>query len=90
MWNGYDWGPPREVTAQLAAVSQPIMAADAMTTSHHLVVFDEDGSFAYDKQTGEYLPFHKENGTYHTPMWVSVGGQAPGGDESGFGRPGRK
>ena len=78
------------MTAQLAAVSQPIMAVDAMTKTGHVVVFDDAGSFAYDKQTGEFLPFHRDNGTYHMPMWVNVGGQPPGTTEAGFGRQGRK
>ncbi len=78
-WNGSQWGERKVMTTQVADVSQPIMAVDAMMNNEHTVVFDSGGSFAYDKLTGEYTPFQRDNGTFHMPMWVNVAEAAGAG-----------
>ena len=87
-WNGEEWGRSKVVTTQVADVSQPIIAVDTMIGNDHTVAFDSGGTLAYDKLTGEYTPFRRDNGTFHMPMWVNVAAEAPK-SEAGFTRPGR-
>ncbi len=41
-----------------------------MISSGHRVVFDEDGSFVQNKQSGEINWLREENGNFMMDMWI--------------------
>ena len=65
---------PRKQTAQVADVNTPLLSVRKMMQSGHRVVFDNEGSYIEDKETGEVMNL-KDNGTMHTlKLWVKRGG----------------
>ena len=72
------------VKVQIADISHPLMAVKSLCLAKHRVIFDEDGSYAQHKQTGEVIEITEEKGEYVLEMWVFDGDQ-----EKGFTRQGR-
>ena len=46
-------GTLRAMTMQVADVSKPLQSVRAMMHARHAVIFDDEGSFAINKDTGE-------------------------------------
>ena len=44
-----------------------------MCNSGHMVVFDEEGSYVYNKTSGELNWLREENGNYMLDTWVAPG-----------------
>ena len=64
----------RKLTAQVADVNTPLLSVRKMMQSGHRVVFDGDGSYIEDKETGEIMSL-KDNDTMHTlKLWIKRGG----------------
>ena len=72
------------VKVQIADISHPLMAVKSLCLANHRVVFDEDGSYAQNKETGEIIEIAEDKGEYVLDMWVQDGEQ-----EQGFMRQGQ-
>jgi len=57
------------VNVQIADVSHPLMAVKKLCTEHR-VVFDDEGSYAQNKRTGEIIEIKEDQGEYIMEMWV--------------------
>jgi hypothetical protein len=57
-------GTIRSLTCQLANVSSSLLSVRAMCKNDHMVVFDGDGSYAFNKHTGECNWFHDDGVNY--------------------------
>ena len=60
----------RGVTAQICDVHRPLMSVRKMCKSGHKVIFDEEGSYVENKETGEQLKIIEEDGEYLLDVWV--------------------
>jgi len=60
----------KAVNVQIADVSHPLMAVKRLCLANHRVIFDEEGSCAVNKLTGEVLEIKEEGGEYVMDMWV--------------------
>ena len=58
------------VNVQIADVSHPLMAVKKLCQANRRVVFDEAGSYALNKLTGEVLEIKEDGGEYVMEMWV--------------------
>ena len=72
------------VTAQVADLTQPVMAVRKMTKAGYRVIFDEQGSGALNKVTSEWIPMDEEEDAWFLDMWVRSTDQ---GAEAGTGFP---
>ena len=63
-------GSLRSMTFQAAPVSRALGSVKRMISSGHRVVFDEDGSFVQNKQSGEINWLREENGNFMMDMWI--------------------
>ena len=69
--NGEDSGG-KSVTAQICKVHRPLMSVKRMCRAGHRVVFDDNGSYVENKQTGEQLAIVEEDGDYLLDVWVKT------------------
>ena len=60
----------RSMKMQAAEVSRPLASVKRICEAGHVVVFDEDGSFIYNKTTGEFNQLREESGNYMFDVWV--------------------
>ena len=60
----------RSMKMQAAEVSRPLASVKRICEAGHVVVFDEDGSFIYNKTTGELNQLREESGNYMFDVWV--------------------
>ncbi len=67
-------GLVKTVTAQVCAVNKALLSVKKVTKSGNRVVFDEDGSYVENKQTGERMWLEEKNGMYVLSMWVKKAG----------------
>ena len=58
---------------QIADVSHPLMAVKRLCQTNHQVVFDDKGSYAENKATGETIEINEDGGEYVMEMWVMDG-----------------
>jgi len=77
-------GSLRAITFRAAPVDRPLGSVKRMCSSGHVVVFDEDGSYVYNKASGEITSLREENGNYMMDVWVMP---SDTGHASGFPRP---
>ena len=68
-----DEGIPIGVTAQVAAVNKPLMSVMRTCRSGHTVVFDDDGSYVYNKASGIATEIQDDGKRYLFPVWVQSG-----------------
>ena len=61
-----------------APVLKPLMSVKQLCTSGHAVIFDEEGSYIMNKETGVINELREETGNYMLDCWVPP-------NESGFG-----
>jgi hypothetical protein len=73
-------GTKRSMRMQAAEVSKPLASVKRICEAGHTVVFDETGSFMYNKHTGEVNYFREESGNYMLDVWI------PPSKATGFGR----
>ena len=66
-------GTVRAMTFQAAPVDRPLGSVKRMCNSGHMVVFDEEGSYVYNKTSGELNWLREENGNYMLDTWVAPG-----------------
>ena len=66
---------PKTVTAQVADITQPLMAVRKMTKSGYRVIFDEQGSGALNKLTQEWIPMDEEEDAWFLDLRVKANDQ---------------
>ena len=65
----------KAVTAQVADITQPLMAVKEVTESGYQVIFGEEGCGALNKVTKEWIPMSEEEDAWFLDMWVKSEGQ---------------
>ena len=60
----------RSMKMQVAEVSRPLASVKRICEAGHVVVFDEDGSFLFNKMTGEINQLREESGNYMFDVWI--------------------
>ncbi len=63
-------GTNGKMKMQVAEVSKPLASVKRICEASHTVVFDELGSYMYNKTTGETNYFREEGGNYILDVWV--------------------
>ena len=63
-------GTERNMTAQVCDVNKALLSVKKVVKAGNRVVFDEDGSYIEDKQTGEKMWMEENNGMYILKLWV--------------------
>ena len=63
-------GSIKGYASQVANVSRTLQAVRTLCKSGHAVVFDEDGSFLFNKHTGELNWIHDDGANYTMKQWV--------------------
>ena len=51
------------------------MAVKKICKAGHRVIFDDEGSYVEDKQTGETMKVIEEDGEYVIDVWIKTGEQ---------------
>ena len=67
-----DSGQNIGITFQVTECSKLLASVRKMCEAGNRVVFDEDGSYIQNKQTGVKTIVNKHNGTYAFNMWIQV------------------
>ena len=70
-------GISRNLTAQVCLVNKALLSVRKVVRAGNRVVFDEDGSFIEDKNSGETIKLTEEGGMYALSMWVKRDGKSP-------------
>ena len=60
---------------QAAPVAKPLGSVERICEAGHLVFFNSDGSFIYNKTTGETNWLRKENGNFMLDVWIPLTSQ---------------
>ena len=63
-------GTVRGYTSQLADVTHSLQSVGALLKSRHAVIFDEDGSFIFNKITGELNHITDDGVNYKMRQWI--------------------
>ena len=63
-------GSLRAMTFQAAPVAKPLGSVKKMCQAGHMVVFDDEGSYIYNKQTQEINWLREESGNYMLDVWL--------------------
>ena len=63
-------GISRKLTAQVCDVNKGLLSVHKVVKAGSRVVFDMDGSYIEDKQTGECMNLTERNGMYMLTMWT--------------------
>ena len=66
-------GVTRSITAQVCSVNKALMSVKRVMKAGNGVVFDEDGTYVEDKQTGERIWAKEDGGMFMVRMWVKRG-----------------
>ena len=72
------------MTAQVCDVHRPLMSVKRVCKNGNRVVFDDEGSYVENKQTGEKMKIEEDDGDYVLDLWVKVSqeGEAPFGGQA--------
>ena len=62
-------GVTRRLTSQVAGVSGGLLAVRGMVSTGHRVVFDSDGHYIEDKETGESMAIEDDGKMYNLDLW---------------------
>ena len=63
-------GTQRLLAVTAAPVTKSLLAVDQLNASGHVVVFDQDNSFIFNKFSGELNTLRKEDGNFVLHLWV--------------------
>ena len=72
-------GTALSVTMQVGDVTRVLGAVSRMTQAGNRVVFDNDGSYVQNKQTGHRTEIELRNGEYKLDMWIPKAADFKGG-----------
>ena len=70
---------------QVCDVNKPLLRVRRVIQAGNRVVFEQNGGWIEDVQTGEKLWMKEKDGMYLLKLWVKRGGEVP----PGFSRQGR-
>ena len=70
-------GSLRSMMYQVAKVTKPLGSVSRICKAGHAVVFDDEGSFIYNKSTGSVDWLREENGTYVLDSYIVPKAEAP-------------
>ena len=76
----------RGMTFTGAPVAKPLGSVKKLCAAKHMVVFDDEFSFIYNKASGELNQLREEDGNYMLDVWVAPPGTREY-DSLTFGRP---
>ena len=62
-----------EITAQVCGVNKPLLSVSKIVAAGNRVVFDPDGSYIEDTESGEKVWLKNQGGMYMIKMWVKRG-----------------
>ena len=68
-----DEGIRRRLAAQVCDNNKALLSVSKMTKNGNRVIFDSDGSYIEDKQTGERMNLTEKNGMYMLSLWTKKG-----------------
>ena len=68
-----DEGISRRLTAQVCDVNKALLSVSKVTRSGSRVIFDADGSYIEDKNSGERMHLVEKNGMYMLNLWTKKG-----------------
>ena len=60
------------ITAQVCKVHRPLMSVKKICKNGQRVVFDDEGSYVENKETGERIKVVEEDGEYVLEVWVNT------------------
>ena len=63
-------GTKKKMRMQAAAVSRPLASVKKICEAGHMVIFDDQVSYLYNKSTGEVNYLRKESGNYMFDVWI--------------------
>jgi hypothetical protein len=63
-------GSLRKMKAQVCEVNKPLMSVKRILQAGNRVIFDTEGSYIEDKETGEIMPLREEGGMFMLKLWV--------------------
>ena len=63
-------GSSKHLNFCAADVTKPLASVKRICSAGHICVFDDDGSYIYNKSTGEYTMVKGESGSYVLEAWV--------------------
>ena len=66
-------GLRKAVTAQVCDVNKALLSVKKMAGAGNRVVFDDDGSYIENKQTGRKMWMKEQNNMYVLGLWVKTG-----------------
>ena len=66
---GFTEGGQRGITAQVCAVNKTLMSVSKVAAQGNRVVFDDEGSYIEDKESGERTWMQQVGGMYMLKMW---------------------
>ena len=69
-------GSLRAMTFQAAPVAKPLGSVKKMCQAGHVIVFDDEGSYIYNKQTQEINWLREESGNYMLDVWLPLAAAA--------------
>ena len=53
-----------------AEVTKPLPSVNKICSTGHICVFDDEGSYIYNKNSGEYTKIREDSGSYVLDAWV--------------------
>ena len=68
-------GSKKKMRMQAAEVSRPLASVKRICEAGHTVVFDDGGSYLYNKITGETTFLREEGGNYLLDVWIPPSGE---------------
>ena len=63
----------RQLTAQVCDVNQPLLSVRKMMQAGIRVVFDSDGSYIEDKESGEWMDMRDDGRMFLLKLWCKRG-----------------
>jgi hypothetical protein len=76
----------RNMTLCAAQVTRPLASVKKICKAGHMVVFDEEGSYIYNKTSGELNMLREEDGNYMLDVWIPPKDMKPSEMMKGFHR----
>ena len=70
-----DNGDVRRLTAQVCSVNKALLSVKKIVQTGNRVVFDPEGSYIEDVNSGEKIPLTEQKGMYMLKLWVKRGFQ---------------
>ena len=63
-------GSLRRMTMQAAPVAKPLASVQKICDAGHLVIFDNEGSYIFNKHPGVINQLREESGSYMLDLWI--------------------